>query len=247
MTSRYRHSARMMAARSPAKPSVLRVSLLAACLVGCTQSETPLSSREEGFVDYYLLGQWREYEPSGGGFDAGSLAYSVSLDDSGDLRVVQFDDDGTVDRVHAVYSTRLDGRKYANVRVVDCPGCTAEEQARLAADNCPFMIVQYSTFLPESVATADYDGDDRSLVDALAQQASASRGQFLFMVLMDSDFIEDAISSEIVSGAADCDTCLSEGPCLSTRGEELTRFLKGHDRDVFSPDSWSVLIRDRSN
>lgn len=234
----------MTSYRIPCSTCCFAITLLVTAMIGCTQSETPLSSREEGFADLYLLGEWRGYEPDGeGGFRAGALTYDVSLTDDGDLRVVQFDDDESIDRVLSAFSTRLDGRKYVNARVIECPGCNADELARLATDRCPYQIVQYSTFLPRSLASGDLDEDDRELLEILNKQATTLRGQLLFMALMDSKYIKDVISNDVIAGTADCETCVSDGPCVAARGEDLQLFLRESDRDIYASESWTVMIR----
>lgn len=218
----------------------LFISWLCLAMAGCTQSETPLTSRENGFVDFYLLGKWHDLDLNDQGqLVPGDLAYDISLTDSGDLRAIQYGENDTDYHEFSAYSSRLNGKKYLNARLVACSGCSEKERANLAANYCPYQIVQYATFLPRKLSTyvADEVGDE--VANALIKLSTASRGQMAFMASMNSDFIEAAISDEAIAG----DSKEDDAPCITSREDVLRQFLLQHDLDVYPTDEWGILIR----
>jgi len=218
----------------------LFVSWLWLAMAGCTQSETPLTSRENGFVDLYLLGKWHDLELNDQEqLVTGDLAYDISLADNGDLRVFQYGEKDTDYHEFSVYSSRLNGKKYINARLVACTGCSEQERGNLAANYCPYQIVQYATFLPRKLAThvADEVGDE--VANALVELSTASRGQMIFMASMNSDFIKGAILDEAIAGDSNED----DAPCITSREDVLQQFLLQHDLDIYPTDGWGVLIR----
>ena len=218
----------------------LFVSWLLLAMAGCTQSETPLTSRENGFADLYLLGRWHNLDLNDQEqLVTGDLAYDISLADNGDLRVLQYDENDTDYHEFSVYSSRLNGKKYVNARLVACTGCSEQEQVNLAANHCPYQIVQYATFLPRKLAThvADEVGDE--VANALIELSTASRGQMVFMALMNSDFIEDAILDETIAGDSNKDNA----PCITSREDVLRQLLLQHDLDIYPTGAWGMLIR----
>lgn len=218
----------------------LLVSWLFLAMAGCTQSETPLTSRENGFADLYLLGRWHNLDLNDqGNWVKGELAYDINLADNGDLRVLRYDENGIDYHEFSVYSSRLNGKKYANARKVACTGCSEQEQAGLAANHCPYQIAQYTTFLPRTLAAyaADEVGDEAA--NALIEFSTASRGQLVFMAVMNSDYIENAISDKTIAGDSEKDNA----PCITSRADALRQFVRTHDLDIYPTGGWGVLIR----
>ena len=211
---------------------------------GCTQSRAPLSPREDGFADLYLLGKWNVLEINAQGeLEAGDLAYDVSLTENGDLHILQYNDDDAIGVVYSGFSTRLKSKNYLNVRIIGCPACDEEELAELALDSCPYQIAQYTTFLPRHLATFDAGQNKDAIVDNLIEQATALDGNLLFVGMMDDDFMSDAILDELIAGDTDCETCVYESACITSHGAALQHFLLERDLDIYRPVLSTWFIR----
>lgn len=218
--------------------------LLMGMVGGCTQSRTPLSPREDGFADLYLLGKWNQLDINDQGkLEAGDLAYDVSLTENGNLHILQYEDDDTIGFVYSGFSTRLKSKKYLNVRIIGCPACDEEQLAALALDSCPYQIVQYTTFFPRNLATFAASHNKEASVDNLIEQATALRGRLLFVGIMDDDFISDAILDELIAGDSFCETCVHESACITSHGVALQRFLLERDLDIYGPKLNPWFIR----
>lgn len=213
--------------------------LFCSALTGCTQSETPLTSRNDGFVDFYLLGRWHDLDLNDQGqLITGDLAYDISLADNGDLRVLQYAGDEAEYHEYTAYSSRLDSNKYVNARLIDCTGCSEQERANIAAGHCPYQIAQYKTFLPRNLAAHFANDAGEEVANALIELSTTLRGSLVFMAGMHSDFIEGAIADESIAGDLNKDA-----PCISSRDDALRDFLLHHDRDIYPDGGWGVLIR----
>lgn len=223
--------------------TLLALLVLTLGAAGCTRSENPLGSRQEGFVDLYLLGRWHAYDADGGRFEVGALLYDVALDDGGDIAVRAYNDEGRVDRVYSAYTTRIAARKYLNTRFVDCPDCEQQDRERQFAAECPYQIVQYSTFPPSTLAVVETDAETRELLDTLIVQSAKLRGQLLFIATMDTSYIRESMSEGTIAGDPGCDGCDGEDACISSGADVLQTYLSDYDREVYPVATWEVVIR----
>lgn len=247
---------------------------------GCTGTETALDGREGARTDYYLPGRWHVLDVTReGAFVAGPLRLEVSLADSGGLRFALHEVDSDPNFYagwFTGYPTRLGSRKYLNLRF-DIPEYVrkatregdqtpAEIVDGFARMPCPYLIVQYSTFLSRSeaawmsaqVATArrwdDWEAspesdeiampeilgeEDPVLTRKLLAEARKQPGNLLFFSVMDNGFVEEAIAQGLVDGVQSCDDCL--GACIQADETELRAFIQEHDLDLFP--GWEWLIR----
>lgn len=234
---------------------ILIVAAVALMLMGgefaCTQSERPLGSRDEGFIDYYLVGAWAEVKAEDddwidGVWIAGELAYEAMALETGELRVVEYED-GAPTKIYTGYSTLLDGRKFLNLRLVECPGCDEEKLAKLGVDDCPWRIVRYWTFLPDETADA-LAASGEITREVLDRKVGELRGRLLFYEFMDDDFVADAIRGQRIAGDADCKNCVQGGACLRASVEALRDFIRREGPELFFEDRdggiWAVIRSD---
>jgi hypothetical protein len=208
---------------------------------GCTQSELPLSSRDDGFADHYLVGTWHELEISEDGvFNSARLIYRVEFGDSGNLRITSYGDDAALG-VYSGYSTRLGADKYLNARQTECPGCDDEESAMLAVDDCPFNILRYQTYLPDRIAR-EAANDSEEFRNTLVANANGLRGRLLFVDVMDDMVVDDAITAGKISGEANCEHCVGEGACIRAEQAALRGFVELGRDELY--DNLLMLIRE---
>lgn len=232
------------------------ISLMAVALLlmggefSCTQSDRPLGPREEGFIDHYLIGTWAEIEIEGdspeGEWRAGERLYEARLLDTGLLRIVEFEE-GAPSKVYDGYTTMLDGRKFLNLKLVECPGCSEAKLAKLPIDDCPFVIVRYWTFLPDGVADALVASNDIGR-DVLDERTSSLRGRLLFYEYMDNDIVQEAIAAGRIGGDAECENCVEGGACLRDDPEALRKFIRRSGPELFYEDDsggiWALIRAD---
>ncbi len=212
---------------------------------GCAQSKYPLASREEGFVDPYLLGEWYAgYVAENGNFQPEQLHLRVSAVDS-ELRVRWYDEDQYCDLTG--YSTRFKDKKYVNLRLVGCAYWTVTEKTASDFDACPYHIIQYKTFMPRGLAEwidgAVYDVEVDA--DTLLASAEAQRGRILLYALMWGGDFRRAIEAGDLDGVADCENCGSEGPCIQSDASKLLPYLFANDASLYENTlrHWAVLVR----
>ena len=206
----------------------------------CTQSEVPLGSPEDGFIDHYLIGEWQGAET-----DESDPSKGLTIEPDGETAVV-FELDGPQQlRVYwenkefVGYSTWLNGNKYLNLRMVDCHDCDEEERARLNNDTCPYQIIRYWTYMPKFVLAGEPDED----IAAIDKAVKANAGRLLFIGLMIPSFVEEQIAAAQIAGEESCETCFWKGVCLRASEDELRQFVKQHGLDLYAIDGPDVFVR----
>jgi hypothetical protein len=206
----------------------------------CTQSEIPLGSPQDGFVDHYLIGEWQgpnTDEPGPNGeftIEAdGETELVFALDGPQQLRVYW------ENKEFVGYSTWLNGNKYLNLRMVDCHDCDEEERTRLNNDTCPYQIVRYWTYMPKFLLANEPDED----IAAIDKAVKANAGRMLFIGLMLPRFVKEQIEAAQITGEESCETCFWKGACLRASGDELRQFVKEHDLDLYTIDEPGVYVR----
>ncbi len=212
---------------------------------GCAQSQYPLSSREEGFVDPYLLGDWyRGYVSESGHFRPEQLHLEI-VTTGDEMRVRWHDEDQYCDLTG--YTTRFRDKKYANLRLVDCSYWTATEKTAKDFDACPYHLIQYKTFMPAGLA--DYidesSRDPEVSKSTVITAAEAQRGRTLFYSFLWGDPLKRAIEAGELAGLAECEDCGSEGPCVQADAEDLQEFLFDRDAEMYQDTlrTWVVAVR----
>ena len=200
----------------------------------CTQSDIPLGGPEDGFVDYYLIGEWQR--PKVGGEQADWWA---TIEPSGETEMV-FDLDGPQqirmtwnNKEFVGYSTWLKGNKYLNLRMVECLDCSNEKQELLKGDVCPYQILRYWTYVPELLLA--YESDSK--IAAIKKANKAALGRLLLVALMDPSFVKEQIAAGQVAGIEECDTCFWRGVCLRAAEDKLRRFVVEHESDIYLSDA----------
>lgn len=219
---------------------VMLMLLMGAGSPQCSQSEIPLGSPEDGFVDYYLIGEWQEpitheSDPDGGLIiePSGETGVVFELDGPQQLRVYW------ENKEFVGYSTWLNGNKYLNLRLVDCHNCDEEERTRLNNDTCPYQIVRYWTYMPKFMVADESDED----IVAINKATKANTGRLLLIGLMLPRLVEQQIESGQIAGVESCDTCFWKGACLRASEDELRRFVREHDSALYTTDEPAIFLR----
>lgn len=204
---------------------------------GCPQSEQPLSDREQGFVDPSIMGIWQSTQPEnwvqlflGEGVTVEDDVYEARFDPSGELRVVQYDQDGKEKLVYTGYTSLLDGRRYLNLKISECPLCE-EALYELDEATCPYHILQYSTEMPPPLAGRDLG------------RAAEAPGRKLFVGVMDGEFVVTAIEQGLIDSDPSCLVCVWDGPCISSDQDKLQEFVRTFDAELYPWDSWDVYVQ----
>ena len=220
---------------------------------GCAGSTAPLTERKDGFVDPYLVGEWYEFEDQAtdsddekfslDNFGPGELVYRVFVNGHGELRVQNYRD-GALFEEFAAWSSLLRGDKYLNLLRLDCPGCDEEQRDRRARDVCPYQIVRYHTFIPDSwvdMAREDLRNED---ISEAQLQAFFSRlhGNSVGVMSMDGAHVRRAMKAGEIEAFEYCENCKSLEVCVDVSAASLAEFVQ-HDRDeLFDPDPWAGEI-----
>lgn len=215
----------------------LVIALLLMGMDGCPQSQVPLSARDEGFVDPSLIGTWQGTGAQdwvqlllGTGVTVeGSSRYAASFDESGGLKVVQYGDKGQAEVVFSGFTSLLDGRRYLNLKTVECPQCE-EALYELDEETCPYLILQYATELP------------RRLAGSMAERDPEFEGRALFVGMMDEEFVVEAIDKGLIDSDPACLPCIWEGPCMTSEQEELQQFVSKHDTQLYPTINWEAYV-----
>lgn len=214
----------------------LAIALLVMGMDGCPQSQAPLSSREEGFVDPSITGIWQGTQAEnllqqilGEGVTLADNVYEARIDPSGGLKVRQYGTDGEVEVVFSGYTSLLDGRRYLNLKISECPLCE-EAMYELDAPTCPYMIVQYAPELP------------RRLIGTDVAKVPDTDGRVLYVGMMDEDFVASAIDEGRLDSDPGCIACIWEGSCISSNQEELRRFVSRYDAELYPSINWDIYV-----
>ena len=222
--------------RIPSLQLLLRIAAAAAVVavglfaIVATTSKSPLGERDQGFVDPSIMGRWGEppWEQDG---EVAEVGFEATFDAAGELRLVS-DPELDEQEVYTGHTTLLDGRRYLNLKLIDCLGCAEDERSRIKANPCPYTIWQYATQLNPAVISS-LNGHD---ADAL----SKFDGRFLLLVYMDLDVIDNAIESGLLDGDMDCDACIDSDTCMTAEPTELQTFVRQNQEALFPPDNWLV-------
>ncbi len=228
-------------------PMVCVALLLMGMEVRCTHTTEPLSAMDEGFVDPYLIGRWQEFDMDEDERElhAGDLAYEV-LHNPADtvVRIRKFEAKGRVS-VYEGYTTRLNGRKYLNTRLVDCIGCDSAPPKDDFSSDCSYIIIEYATYVPKnfmSLMATDTDLTEKEVKAFFA----GLRGRLLFIQYMENTFVVDAIREGTIEGELSCDDCDKPAACITEDSKVLQDFIRSHkaDIDVFPGTYFEILIRE---
>ncbi len=228
-------------------PMVCVALLLMGMGVRCTHTTEPLSTMDDGFVDPYLIGKWRvlEMDEDERELYADDLAYEV-LSNPTDT-VVRIRSFGSKERVsiYEGYTTRLNGRKYLNVRLVDCIGCDSAPRKDDFSSDCSYTIIEYATYVPSnfmSLLTTETDMTEKE-ANALFE---GWRGRLLIIQYMKNSFVVDAIRERTIEGELSCDDCDSPAACITEDSETLQDFIRSHEADIYDfPEmEFQILVRE---
>ncbi len=217
---------------------------------GCADSTAPLSAREDGFVDPYLLGDWYEFEDDETSktddesinldtFGPGEHAYRIFVAGPGEMRVQNFRE-GRLFEEFAAWSSLLRGDKYLNLLRLDCPGCSEEERQQRADNVCPYRVVRYRTYIPQSwieTAREDLEGEDISETELQAFFARL-HGNSVAVVAMDGGEVRSAMRAGEIDGFEYCEECKSRQVCVDVESASLARFVLENRDGLFDPDPW---------
>lgn len=213
--------------------------LLMGMEVRCTHTTEPLSTVDEGFVDPYLIGRWREFEMDEDEdereleLSVGDLAYEV-LHNSPDtvVRIREFGSEGRV-TIYEGFTTLLNGRKYLNTRLVDCIGCDSAPWKDDFSSDCSNTIIEYATYVPNdfmSLITTETDLTEKETKALFA----GLRGRLLFIQYMKNSFVVDAIREGTIKGELSCDDCDKPAACITEDSKVLQDFIRSHKADVYA-------------
>jgi hypothetical protein len=197
----------------------------------CTQSDIPLGGPEDGFVDHYLIGEWRTWRTAGG---EGEKELVFELDGPLQIRLTY------ANKEFVGYSTWLNGNKYLNLRTVDCHDCSDEERDLLEGNVCPYQILRYWTYVPEFILTELSESESVAI-------SKATRGRILIIVLMNNDFVSEQIVAGRVAGVDRCEKCFWQGACLRAAEGELRRFVVEHEMDLYLNEDMGGYVREGSS
>jgi len=238
---------------------------------GCAGSEGPLSGREQGYTDYYLVGQWHELNLSETGlFEIGPLLYKINLSDDGDLEFVAPDDESDSCGAVRAYTTQIGAKKYLNI-ITDASNCDEATRSELEKLPCRTFIVQYSTFLPRALAAA-VSAEIKAAIDverevenwrqshpgevepimipepgdedpAITQALPAQAERYSGHLLLYSEMDNYFVEEAIESGAIDGTNDCEEcvGACVQLSESDLRVFIQENDKKLFRV--WEWLIR----
>ena len=211
---------------------------------GCARSEHPLSSPEDGFIDPYLPGTWYEVSiHSDGTIDTPlDSIYEVTAGDDGKLQVVGLKKRGSAN-VYSAFSTRLGADKFLNLRDEECRNCGDLAAAAAQSDECPYHILQYTTYVPEEV-TSEF----RNLEDAgfpapkLEAWMDRMRGQLLFY----RGLLVEPVNEAIARGEIQGDDVILDPfvtTCIRSAGDALSAFVIASSKDDSAFSEWAILMR----
>jgi hypothetical protein len=196
-------------------------------------SERPLTPTNEGFIDRAVIGDWAS--ASG---DAGTLALTISREQSGLLEVRTFDHDveGVPYLRFRAYSSRLGDDTYANLELFGygCLDCDGAELATARAEifdplsqivarsgsTCKFIVLKYQ-----------HTADDRLIVYSYG----------------DGDFVKLAIEQQRLGGrvfAANAGE-LAGVPCITESAEGLHEFYSRNAAALFPEAGAQTFVRQR--
>lgn len=200
----------------------------------CTQSEHPLSSPEDGFVDPYLVGTWYSAWISEEGLlDAETVFAIVEITADGEMRVVDYEADNDAPDIYRAWSTRLGADKYLNLQLIECPGCDEDGQRAVESGRCAYIIFRYFTYLPTDVLEEEFSDEELRLIQT---PFDAMRGDLALYQYMDNSVVKDAIEAGEVEGEAECEDCVRTGACLAADERELRQFVAPRADELFISD-----------
>jgi hypothetical protein len=221
--------------------------VLLALLAGCAQSENPLLG-ENNDPDLYLLGTWYFATTDNNGtlVPGDSKEYfDVSL--AGDSFVMNYHEEGKV-TVFELVTTRIGPSRFVSMRPVEWIGFEEGQPAnRDEAASCPWQILLYQTFMPDTLPNFDDNGQAGSSDETIEPSAAAVReaneklrGRLLFYQLMDPDVIHVAIKQHDIAGSRK-DTMSS--PCIMASSDQLQSFIAGHRDEIYTGEEWFPAVR----
>lgn len=211
----------------------------------CTHTKEPLSSIDDGFVDPYLIGNWRKIEdetiPK-----LGELVYEVSVDPANTvLRIKNRKFRGGVE-IYEGYSTQLNGKKYLNLKLVECLECDDQQTEDGFSNGCPYYIIQYETYISQKTLSLLFDASETEAMKEVVAFFSGWRGRLLFTHDMSSHYIANAIREGVIPGELSCDDCDTLDVCITADSETLRSFVEDHEARVYEGDIfyWRMLGRE---
>lgn len=224
---------------------------------GCAQSDLPLSSKDNGFTDLYLVGSWYSVLMIGPGeLGADELWYDVRLTPDGDMRIYSYNEDESV-AVYSAYTTQVGPNKYLNVRLIDCVNCDDEGPQTFNDIPCPYHILRYQTFVPDDASEIQVVSDDSGhewLNSELSIRKNRFlddkyRGRLLFFRWMDGDYVSAAIEQGLVEGDPDCKECDPGVACLTSTHANLQALVAKQSDSIYDLEDaddwhdWNAMIR----
>jgi hypothetical protein len=207
----------------------------------CTQSTIPLSGNEDGFIDYYLLGEWQALDEA-----EDSKEGEIKLVAIGEQPVFRVEMYGQShirvtweDKEFVGYSTLLDGNKYLNLRLVRCDGCDERTQAQLENTSCGYQVLKYLTYFPADMVRKHVSDDPERLaeLESIAIATQSIVGRMLLISMMSDYFVSDEIEQGRIPGTVDCEDCFWSGACLSASGEELRKYVLDRNLELYHSSS----------
>lgn len=229
-------------------PMVCVSLLLMGMGVRCTHTTEPLSTMNDGFVDPYLIGRWRalEMDEDERELYAGNLAYEVLPNPTDTVVRIRrsFGSKGHVS-VYEGYTTRLNGRKYLNARLVDCIGCDSAPRKDDFSSDCSYTIIEYATYVPNNFMSLMTTESELTEKEAKAL-FEGWRGRLLFIQYMKNSFVVDAIREGTIEGELSCDDCDSPAACVTEDSEILQDFVRSHESDIYDLSNleFQILVRE---
>ncbi len=228
-------------------PMVCVALLLMGMEVRCTHTTEPLSTMDEGFVDPYLIGRWRtlEIDEDERKLYGDNLAYEV-LHNPADtvVRIREFGSEGRVS-IYEGYTTRHNGRKYLNARMLDCIGCDSAPWKDDFSSDCSYTIIEYATYVPKNFTSLITAESDLTEEEAKAL-FTGWRGRLLFIQYMNNSFVVDAIRKGKIEGELSCDDCDKPAACITEDSENLQDFIRSHEAEMsaFPGMDFQIFIRE---
>jgi hypothetical protein len=238
---------------------------------GCAGSHIPLSDRDAGFTEQYLIGRWHDLEVSDSGdFEVGQLLWEISLLDNGDLQVLSPGDESEPDSnciEFTGFSSAIGAKKYLNL-YVDASNCDEEGQAEMEQVLCRYFIFQYATFLPRDEAVsmsaklnalneiADWEPasendpippilETEPMEDPVLTKKILSQAEtFSGRLLFYSEMDNDFVERAIADETIKgTDECKDcAGACILDQPTELRAFIRDNEDQLYA--QWEWLIRE---
>ena len=210
-------------------------------LAGCARSEHPLNSPKDGFIDTYLLGTWYEVSVDADGMidTPHDTIYEVRIGNDEILQITGNQKTG-FSNVYSGHSTRLGANKFLNLRKVECRECGDLAASAARSDECPYYILQYSTFVPKELTT-ELRENAEPLADVLEAWMDGMRGQFLFY----RGIRDEPVRESIAQGDIEGDTVMLdpyESVCIRSAGDALRSFVAKVARGS-GMSEWTLLSR----